>query len=440
MGYSGGLHALECGPLGELWLVQRRDMKESDAIIKATPQHVEAVRQKVEEIRRGIAGRFIELGTLLGEIKDGGFHVIWGHANFGLWLKSSGLDLGESAAYYLIKIVRTSKQMGIPQEQLEKIKLSKLREICRLDPKTHSKQIKQLMDACTPDKDGNEMSLEDCRINVQKIEGGAEIGDNDTKIDLFVFLTIKVTTTQKQVIEDAVELVRAKHGDTMDADGNPAEISIGKAVELMAAEYLNGADEVEQEDMTVPVEGDEQCPTCQTGVHGKDGEEIFRQRQLPPAPEGYLDRPMELKDLVVDAEIVEPVENTTSTVENEPTSGPVVETEQEKIAKILDVPAEQVHKLDIQDGNLVKVIEENTRLLQASLPKIDVKAVEQRVAADLAAKDDDRDPLWDECKKIADEVFNDDTSAAVGALTFQREFRIGTARALKLFTDITGRK
>ena len=80
-------------------------MKEPDAIIKATPQHVEAVRQKVEEIRRGIAGRFIELGTLLGEIKDGGFHVIWGHANFGLWLKSSGLDLGESAAYYLIKIV-----------------------------------------------------------------------------------------------------------------------------------------------------------------------------------------------------------------------------------------------------------------------------------------------------------------------------------------------
>ena len=209
-------------------------MKEPNAIVQATPKHIETIFKKIEEIRRGISGRFIDLGELLAEVKDGGYHVHLGFQNFGLWLKQSGLDLGESACYYLIKITRTAKDLNIPREQLEQIKLSKLREICRLDPKTHSKQIKQLMDACTPDKDGNEMSLEDCRINVQKIEGGVEIGDNDTKIDLFVFMTLKVSTTQKQVIEDAVELVRAKHGDTMDADGNPAEISIGKAVELMA--------------------------------------------------------------------------------------------------------------------------------------------------------------------------------------------------------------
>lgn len=382
---------------------------EATAIVAgATPEHIEAIRSKVDEIKKNISVQFMDLGELLGEIKDGGYHVTWGFLNFGLWLKQSGLDLGESAAYYLIKIVRNAKVLGVPRDELQQVKLSKLREINRLDPKTHSKQMKKLIKACTPDKDGNEMSLEDVRLNVQKVEAGLKEGDDETNIDLFVFMTIKVTTTQKQVIEDAVELVRAKHGDTVDSDGNPVEISIGRAIEFMAAECLNGVDEVEKEDQTVPVENDEQCYTCQTGIHGPRPDDLNQYQEHPGDTE------------VLEAEIVEEIP-----ISEHP---PTVESEAEKAL-------DEAQELVLKAAENPEVV---AQLRDMGL-KIDVKAVEQRVAADLAVNPDD-DPLFEECKKIVEAEFNEDTSPAIGALTFQRRFRIGTARALKLFTDITGVK
>jgi hypothetical protein len=225
---------------------------EETKLVKATPKHIETVRQKIEEIRKNITGRFFDLGELLAEIRDGGYHLNWGFKNFGEWIDQSGLDMSERAAYYLIKIVETGKKLDIPREKLEQCKLSKLREIVSLDPKKHKAQIKELVKACIPDKNGEEMSLEDVRINVQKLKAGNE------KIDTFVYMTIKVTSSCKESIEEAIELCRAEHGDTIDSEGNPVEISIGKAIELICADYLAG-DHSEAEQGPVPVEPEQKA-------------------------------------------------------------------------------------------------------------------------------------------------------------------------------------
>ena len=65
----------------------------NESIVTATPKHIESVRKKIEEIRKSISGRFFDLGELLSEIKEGGFHMTWGYANFGEWLEKSGLDM-----------------------------------------------------------------------------------------------------------------------------------------------------------------------------------------------------------------------------------------------------------------------------------------------------------------------------------------------------------
>ncbi len=255
--------------------------EEEDKIVKASPRHIESVRQKIEELRRGITGRFFELGELLAEIKNGGYHLNWGFKNFGEWIDQSGLDMSERAAYYLIKIIEVGKQLNIPRETLEQCKLSKLREIVSLDPKKHKAQIKELMNACVPDKNGEEMSLEDLRIQVQKIKAGNE------KIDTFVYMTIKVTSSCKETIEEAIELCRAEHGDTVDSEGNPIEISIGKAIELICADYLAGNHEPEQ---GIPVEPEQKAlPTAPIEVNVAEIEATLAQSvqslEATPAPE-----------------------------------------------------------------------------------------------------------------------------------------------------------
>ena len=263
----------------------------NESIVTATPKHIESVRKKIEEIRKSISGRFFDLGELLSEIKEGGFHMTWGYANFGEWLEKSGLDMSERSAYYLIKIVAMGKELNIPREKLESVKISKLREIASLDPKKDGKKIRKLIDSCVPDKDGNEMSLEDVRQNVAKVRAG------DDKIETFVFMTIKVTKTCKEeVIDPAIELVRAQHGDTVDSSGSPQEISPGRAIELILTDYLAGADEapVAREEAPLPVEGQKALPP------GLD--EVTSQLEAAAEFEDFDTKP----EVIPDAEIVEP--------------------------------------------------------------------------------------------------------------------------------------
>jgi len=219
----------------------------------------------------------MDMGELLAEVHDGGYHLTWGFQNFGLWLEQSGIDLSERAAYYLIKIVQTGKKLEIPRDTMESVKLSKLREIARLDADKHGKRIKQLIEKCVPDGEGHEMSLEDVRVNVQKILGGSD------KIDVFVYITLKVSKqTKEEVIDPAIEIVKAQYGDVTDSQDNVVEMTPGRAIELICAEYLNGA-EKDAEAKAASEEGE-----VDTGEDNTiDVEAETEQLALPPADEEY---------------------------------------------------------------------------------------------------------------------------------------------------------
>jgi hypothetical protein len=220
-------------------------------IEKATPKHIESVKKRIQELKANISGHFLDLFELLKEIRDRGYHLDpWGFKTFGLWLEQSGLDMSERAAYYGIRIVEMGEELKIPREKLENVKLSKLKEMTTLDFKKDGKKIKQLVDGCIPDKDGNELTLDDVREQVQKIKGGSD------KVDTFVFITLKLTKTAKeQVIDPAIEMMRAEYGSTVDLSGNeePVDISPGRAIEMICADYLSGV-HAEEHTQAAPVE------------------------------------------------------------------------------------------------------------------------------------------------------------------------------------------
>ena len=233
----------------------RDEVVEPDAIVKAPPKRIKEVKDEIESIRKTVAKNFFVLGDLLKEIKDGGYHLSWGYSKFGEWLAVSGLDMSERAAYYLIQIIEMGKVLDIPRRDLEKMKLSKLREIARTnfaDPSTQRK-VRKLLDKITPDKDGNEMPLDEVREAVQKIIGGHEESDD---IDVMVYITLRVPKSAKEnVIDPAIEAAKAEYGDTVDKEGNPIDIGPGKAIEMICADYLAGLEKDKTEEK-IPVEGD----------------------------------------------------------------------------------------------------------------------------------------------------------------------------------------
>jgi hypothetical protein len=105
------------------------------------------------------------------------------------------------------------------------------------------------------------MSLEDVRCNVQKVQEGKE------EIDTFVYMTIKITKKCKEeVLDPAIEMARAEYGDTVDSEGEPQEISPGRAIEMICADYIAGV-HGEKEDKGKPFE--------------EGDPEMFRPRALP---------------------------------------------------------------------------------------------------------------------------------------------------------------
>jgi len=232
----------------------RDEAVEPDAIVKAPPKRIKEVVDAIDDIRKSVAKDFLKLADLLIEFTEGGYHLSQGYSKFGEWLAVSGLDLSERAAYYLMQISKMGKVLGIPRRELEKMKLSKLREISRIDFDKPSEQRKilKLLEKITPDKDGNEMSLDDVRESVAKIIGGGEDTDD---IDVMVYITIRIPKSVKEnTIEPALEAAKSAYGDTINKEGEPIEISPGKAFECICADYLAGIRTEPEE--KIPVEGE----------------------------------------------------------------------------------------------------------------------------------------------------------------------------------------
>jgi|SRR6185312_3383984 len=207
------------------------------AIMQRPAERAKAVQEQLEATRRNLASNALLMGDLLSEIKHNSYHEHYGCSSFSDWLyNSSSLDMSERTAYYLINIVDTAKQLGIPRKQLEAVKMSKLKEIFTLNPETNGDDIKQLVAA------GDAASLEETKNAVVK----AKVGDE--QFERAVWLNIKLLESQREVVKEAIERAKRSCGDTIDPrTGEVAEPSDARALELIAADYLAQPDQMQHE-------------------------------------------------------------------------------------------------------------------------------------------------------------------------------------------------
>lgn len=188
------------------------------------------VRTRLLGIQQNIESGFLDMCDLLLEAQEGAYHTVFGFARFGDWItKSSGLDVSERQALYYVNIGKKARKLGIRRDQLEGVKISKLKEIFALDPGEHGPEMRKLLSAA------GESTLEEVKEQVGKLR--AKSGGTEE----FKYVTLKLDPLVKEMLDEAVDLARDEIGDKV-IDGEIVEPSFSLAVEYIAADFIQGKD------------------------------------------------------------------------------------------------------------------------------------------------------------------------------------------------------
>ena len=189
-------------------------------------QRADQVQAQLYALSENIEGSTWDLAHLLLEAKEGAYHKLWGFSRFGEWVENgSKLGLGQRQSYYLIGFAEKSRQLGLTKEVFRDIKISGLKEILSLDTTEHGTSIKGLLEAAP------NMSLVEIKAAVASVKKGSLQG-------LESFVTIRFSEFERTQFDDGVERCRQIYGDTLDAVGEPGDISTGKAVGLICESFL----------------------------------------------------------------------------------------------------------------------------------------------------------------------------------------------------------
>lgn len=180
--------------------------------------------------------RTFDLGELLYETKKNMYYLKLGFDTFSDYGKS--LDLKITKLYYLAKIAETMEGAGVLRAEYEPVGTAKLRLISKLDlfdkegqaimygDLTMAECVKALVDTA------KSASLEDVQLVVDKLRG--KTGD-----DSIVWLNIGITKAAREIVRQALELAKLHIGSVaQDEDGKHIDASDGRALEMLAAEYL----------------------------------------------------------------------------------------------------------------------------------------------------------------------------------------------------------
>lgn len=205
------------------------EVKEAEIVAVGSPERAEAVRKQIESLRTNLVDNMVDLGELLAEVKEKNLHFNYGYTRLGKWVEeSSGLDMSERSAYYLIQIIEKSRKLGISKQVLKASKLSKLKEIFTLDADKYPDQIKLLT------AEASSLTLHEVQEKVQIIAADGE------EREPFTYITIKLPKSGKEVnFDPAVELVRKNYGDVPNKyTGEIGDVSTSYAIELICQDYL----------------------------------------------------------------------------------------------------------------------------------------------------------------------------------------------------------
>jgi hypothetical protein len=222
------------------------------AIIEKDNRRSDVVRQRLEQIDSSLTLTSFEQSDLWVEVDDNSYWLTWKFGSLKDYIKKSGITLSTSEVGYRVKESKYSKLLGITKTQRALAKISKLKVIYTLDPnataiesgtgneeKMSDVMIKLVIDA--PNK-----TLKEIEKIVDQLKGVTEEEDDE-----MTWLNVRLRRDAKEVIMQAVTLIVAQSGSTIDImTKEEKDISIGTAFERLAAEYLadpnNAQDEFEE--------------------------------------------------------------------------------------------------------------------------------------------------------------------------------------------------
>jgi hypothetical protein len=184
---------------------------------------------QIREIKTRLADGFFELADLLAETKREAYYEDWGYESFGEWVETSGLDLSERQAWYMISLSDKSKALGIGRDELKNSTITKLKAIFSLGLEDHAEDIKLLV------ADSATESLDQITLRVSKLK--AAEGQEPMVHKSFSF----TLSGYENTVKGAIELMQQEYGDTINyATGEIDDISPGRAIEMLCADYLAG--------------------------------------------------------------------------------------------------------------------------------------------------------------------------------------------------------
>jgi hypothetical protein len=201
------------------------------------------VRKQVELVVQNANSSMFDLAELLLNVKKNNFYS--GYTTFSEYLGS--LKFKRRRLDYLVKMAETMDIVGIAREKYEPLGISKLRVITSLNvngiwvnPETKQEvPLKSFIIGFV--EQGQDMSLAEIAQHVRTLKG--EIGD-----EAFVILHIKVKRNAlDKVIRPALESMKMLIGSVKkDDEGQSIDASDGRALEMIAADYLAGQTEIQQ--------------------------------------------------------------------------------------------------------------------------------------------------------------------------------------------------
>jgi hypothetical protein len=190
------------------------------------------VKTKLLAIKDNTETGYLDQCDLLREAQEGKYAEVWGYATFTEWIEqASGLGMSARQAYYSIKISKTANALGLSRAQLKAVQISNMKVIFGLDVKQHEAAMRELMEEAPG------LSLKEVTSKVQALKGEPESQ----------FFSLKLEQAVYENVMAAFELVRKNHG-SVDANGDPVDITDSKCLELICAEYMNDANNYEEDE------------------------------------------------------------------------------------------------------------------------------------------------------------------------------------------------
>jgi hypothetical protein len=196
------------------------------------------VRKQLKDLSTDAKSSTFDLADLLFEAQENSYAEAWGFASLTDYA-SKELGLKPRKAQYLAHTVKVCLEVGLKREQFELAGISKLREICTLNPEgTYWNAAEHVSEPLAEHivrliLDHYKLNLEQVKDEVLRLKGR-------TGVDRPVLRTTSYPkSVWENVIKPARELARRLLGSSgRDDEGNAKEYSDGACDEMIFASFL----------------------------------------------------------------------------------------------------------------------------------------------------------------------------------------------------------